>query len=298
MRLLDSSNIQAYKLASGALSILAFEDKSNFKQNLNISDFIQLNHDNKLFILTGKKHNQFYYYNFEKNEVFKQAETLAPHCGGSLIYISLSNSIYCLGGLNTKKCEIYRNDEILFSNSNHQNTKNSANKWDSLPELGSFRQDFSAIVFNRFIYVFFGVNSATKINNNSIERMSIVKNDMWEQINLNQNLSVSQTLNSHGILVYNEREILLLGGSDGKNSKETILVFNAGNNSVKVFTEKVPEFRKYMPYLFNRESQFLKLNCFDANDTKQPNYANIDSLNRLHLVNIKRFEYQIVNLNK
>ncbi len=277
---------------------MTFEDKSNFRQNFNINDFIQLNHDNKLFIITGKKHNQFYFYSYEKNEVIKLGETQGPHCGGSLIYISLTNSIYCLGGLNTKKCEIYCNDEILFSISNHQNSKNLSNKWEMLPELGSFRQDFSSIVLNRFLYVFYGVNSATKINNNSIERLSIIKKDVWEQINLNQNLSVSQTLNSHGSLIYNDREILLLGGRDGKNSKDSILIYNVGNNSVKVFNEKIPEFRKYMPYMFNIESQFLKLNCFDANDSKLPNYANIDILNRLHLVNTKRFEYQIINLNQ
>lgn len=297
MRILDSSTVLSFRFYDRYINKLSFEDKCDFKQHFKLNDNIQLNFDNNLFILTGKKYNQFFYFDIEKKEIFKLTDTLFQHYGSNLIYNAYNNSIYCLGGMNTKKCEVYKNDQILISFSNQKNIKSCNNKWEALPEFNNFRHNFSSIIINRFIYVFFGINSATKTNNNSIERLSFIKNDIWELININQNLSICQYLNCHGSLVYNESEVLLIGGYDGYNSKDSIYVYNLFSNSVKSFNEKIPEFKKYMTFLFNKESMFLSINCFDANDTNLPNYANIDGLNRLHLVNTKRFNYEIVNLS-
>ncbi len=258
---------------------------------------MKLNYDNKLFILTGKKHNQFFYYDYEKNEMFQLAETLSSHCGGHLIYNPLNNSIYCLGGLNTKKCEVYKNDEILISN-NQQTNENLYNKWETVPDLNCTRYDFGSIVINGFLYAFFGMNNTTKINNNTIERLNVIKNDSWELINFNNTFSVPQTLNGFGILNLNDRELLLMGGSDGKNCISSIYTYNLNNNTIKTFNENLPRIKSFMMYAFNKEPQFTKINCYDVNETKLPTHVNIDCLNRLHLVNVKRFDYQIIDLNK
>lgn len=302
VRIVNAENFQIYDFSKSTIINIPLNDHDfNFKNSFTKKNYIQLSFEEKIFILTGKNSNQFFFLDTDKNNVIKLAETLSSHLLGNLIYVPLNNCIYCIGGVNTKKCEIYKNDELFLSklniNLNHNshsesNKLNKNNYWQMIAEMSCFRSDFSSIIINQFIYVFFGFNNATKINNNSIERLNVLKNDIWESMNLNQNISFGITLNSHGILPLNEKEILLVGGNDGKNNKDAIFVYNSSNNSLKLFKEKIPYFKRFMQTSFTTESQFTKI-C--SNDS---NYANIDNLNNLHLVNTKRFDYQVIDLNQ
>ena len=100
------------------------------------------------------------------------------HYYGSMIYVPINNSIYCLGGNNSKKCEIYRNDEILYSNFTHDIISDSK-QWTIIPDMNFVRQEFSTVLFNSYLYAFFGHSSTTNCNINTLERINVVKNEKW-----------------------------------------------------------------------------------------------------------------------
>lgn len=220
---------------------------------------------------------------------------LFSHFGGSLIYVPLTNSIFCLGGYNSKKCEFYKNDKLLNNKIPALNSSNFQDSfWYEAPEFNISRMDFSSIVINRFIYVFFGHVKSHSQNLNSIERLNLIKNESWELINLKNNLGISYNLMGNGVLAYNESEVLLLGGSDEKGQmRDTIFLFNSNSNIIRKFEYKIPDIKWKVCFNFKKESNFMKINCFDCNNTKMPKYLNIDGLNRVHLVNtnLNRFEY-------
>ena len=113
LRLKDSSTIYYYKVKTNKVKSKTINDKANFRGYFQGEDEIELNLDNRLFIVTGKKYNVFFYYDYERNEIFKLNDLKFSHFFGNLIFCELNNSLYCIGGINSKKCEIYRNDELI-----------------------------------------------------------------------------------------------------------------------------------------------------------------------------------------
>ena len=97
------------------------KDNDSFKTHFQNSDEIELNIDSKLFIVTGKKYSNFFYYNYKKNEITQLEDLLFGHLYGGLFYWNENNTFYCIGGVNSKKCEFYRNDNnIYLSNAKNQ----------------------------------------------------------------------------------------------------------------------------------------------------------------------------------
>lgn len=289
----------------------------------------------------------FFYYDFDQNEVMRLADSKFSHYCGNMIFIPINNSIYLLGGFNSKKCEIYRNADLLFSRIANESalTDNSSNQnqncWVTIPELNTFRQESSSALINDVLYIFFGYNIGMKVNNETIERINVNKNDEWELISFKFNaLSLNSVsnynfhnnnnysneiicLNSNGVIPYSENEVLIVGGYDGKSYRDSIFVFkiepdldkdfnNNNNNSssnnninnrffncfsLEFFKEKIPDVNKNISYLFDKESHFINIGDYENVISDQLfDYAMFDSKLRLHLVNTRKFKYEILLL--
>jgi hypothetical protein len=107
------------------------------------SDISQLNLNNKLYMLSGKNFNKFYYYDIIQNSIFFINNTLFSHYYGVLIYCNKNDSIYLLGGNNQIK-----NEKLQLNNYN----KNF--EWEQIPSLNEERQEFASMYFNDYIYIF------------------------------------------------------------------------------------------------------------------------------------------------
>ena len=158
-----------YKVRTNKLKSKTFLDNANFNKFFQGEDEIELNLDNKLMIVTGKKYNFFFYYEYEKNEIYKLSDLKFSHFFGNLTYCESNNSLYCIGGINSKKCEIYRNDEIISKKTPSSDKKVMQKSWEILPDLNVSRHECSSIFYNNFLYVFFGYNNFINVNNNTIE---------------------------------------------------------------------------------------------------------------------------------
>lgn len=285
-------------------------DKSDFKIHYEQDDQIELNLNNKLFVLTGKQHNQFFYYDFDYNEMFMLTETKFSHFCGNLIYIKEVNSIYLIGGFNSKKCEVYRNDDLFYNNRSLEVNYNK-NIWCSIPDLIVQRQEASCAVINNYLYIFFGLNNKLKANNQNVERIDFTQNEKWELIKLKMGKGIikeSISLSCNGILPFENERILLCGGYDGKGYKDSIFNFMEKEEKNKSsiiedkekvflfdgFARKIPEFSKRLKYLFFKESNFVEIKDYEnVINENLPNYANFDSKMNLHLVNTRNFKYTI-----
>lgn len=302
MRLRDPHTIVYFKLkknnskVTSGIKTRSFLDNCNFKSHYQENDEIELNIDNKLFILTGRKYNQFFFYDYEKNEMIQLPELKNCHFYGNLIYVPLNNCIYCLGGINSKKCEIYRNDEILFSNIS-EDIRFNKNCWENVAEMNVPRQECSSMLFTNYLYVFFGFNNNLNSNNSSIERINVLKNDTWELINYSNPMNLNLHMSSLSTIEYNENEILFLGGFDGKSYLESIISFNTNTMTITKTNMKIPDLKKNSFYHFFKESSFCHIfeyeNIMDENSY---NFALFDSKERLHLINTRVFKYSVIQI--
>jgi len=245
-----------------------------------------------------------------------------------MIYIPLNNSIYLLGGFNSKKCEVYRNYDLLFSqescseffnkrNNNNSNNSNQTNNcWLPIPELNTFRQESSSALINDYLYSFFGYNIGMKVNNQTIERINVNKNDEWELISFKfnpsplNNLHISYTnhnnnnnnhnnnnenicLNSNGVIPF-KNEVLILGGYDGKSYRDSIFVFKV-NESWDDTTDKDQKghLNHHSGSGFNNNNNFLNSFSLDFFNEKIPDInKNISYLfdKESHFIHIGDYE--------
>lgn len=294
MRAKDQHTILYWNMRKPKLAkTKSFVDNCNYKNYYQENDQLELNWENKLFILNGKKFNQFFCYDFDRNEMMHLAETKYSHFYGNLIYVPLNNCIYCLGGINTKKCEIYRNDEIVYSNY-AQDIKINRNSWENIPDMHFYRQEFSSLLFNTYLYVFFGFNNSTNSNNNTIERLNVLKNDRWESVTYSNCHLLNLSLSSHASLVLNDTDILILGGFDGKSYLDTGVIYTVNTNIVKPVQMKIPDIKKNCFYHFFKESRFIKVVDYEyISDAQNFNFALVDSKDRIHVVNTRKMNYEI-----
>lgn len=330
IRLIDFKTILYYHFRSKIYKKRIFIDRSDFKTKYENNENIELNIFNKLFIIIGKNYSSFFYYDFDQNEVFKLSDCKFSHYCGNMIYVPLNNSIYALGGFNSKLCESYRNDQLFFSNKAKENPgtldKNrcSMSQWMQIAELNIVRQESSTALINNYLYIFFGYNVSIKINNNTIERIDVLKNDKWDYVNILMNShelqinSQNLNLNSNGIIPFGKEEILIIGGYDGKSYRDSIYILSAdkdknsnlnklNNNDainlhcldLDLFCEKIPEITKNVSYIFDKESLFINIQDYEnIICEKMYDYAMFDSKLRLHLVNTRKFRYDIIRLTE
>ena len=256
-----------------------FYDKGNFRKDFTTeADVIQLNLLGKLFMLSGKNFNKFYYYDLTSNSIYYLNNTLYNHYYGSMVYCPKYNTIYLLGGNDQVKCEM-----LYLTN----NTNVKALQWKAIPSLNEERQEFASLYFDDYIYVFFGFSSKKGINLSSIERINVNTNSNFEVVYINEQITLSALGCAHFIdETENDKEksngILLLGGFDGENYMDSSLLFNPKEMKIRDCDIVIPNMSKHSQFLFHKESAFIE---FDNGSQ----YV-FDSQNNVHLLTSDSYE--------
>jgi hypothetical protein len=249
----DERKMIIFSLTTQSFKEKIFSDKSNFKKDMSSeSDITQLNLNNKLYILSGKKFNKFYYYDYPSNSIYLINNTLFSHYYGAMVYCNKTESIYLLGGNNQIKCESLK---VI------NNIKKS--EWKIIPSLNEERQEFASMYFDNYIYVFFGFSPKKGINLSSIERININKLDKFEVVYINEQISLSSLACCKFIDDNddnnNDKEILLLGGFDGNNYVDSSLVLNTKEMKIRDCDIVIPNISTHFQFLFQKESAFVEV---------------------------------------
>ena len=266
----DERKIIIFSLNNQTFKEKSYIDNTNFKANLtNETDITQLNLNNKLYILSGKKYNKFYTYDYPSNTIYFIANTLYSHYYGTIVYVSKNNMIYLLGGNNQPRCEVFSFDDI---------------KWKALPSLNEERQEFASMYYKNFVYVFFGFSPKKGINLSSIERINVDTNDRFEVIYLNEQITLSSLACARYIDEESDStdEILLLGGFDGKNYIDTSLVFDTNEMKIRDCDLIIPNMNKHFQFLFQKESAFIEI--------ESNMQVAFDMKNNVHLITKESYE--------
>ena len=247
IRLKDETKFLIFSIDNLSFKERYFIDRANFaKEMTSLDDIIQLNHDNILYMLMGKDSNKIFFYNYQLNSIFFGCNTIYSHNYGSMAYCSTNNSIYLLGGSQQKNCEICDITDI------------NNLEFKSLPQLNEERQEFGALCFNNYLYIFFGFNSEKNQHCNTIERLNVENNDKFETIYANKEIAIS----SLGCCVFSDKEgseeILLLGGYNGENFLDTSLVFMIDEIKVRDGLIIIPNLDIHEQFLFYKESGFIE----------------------------------------
>ena len=285
IKLKEERKMIIFSLNSQSFKEKIYLDRGNFrKETSSESDVIQLNYKNRLYLLSGKNSNKFYFYDYPSNSIYFINNTIYNHYYGAFVYCSKNDTIYLLGGNNQTKCEIFK-----------INNNPKQGEWKNLPPLNEERQEFGAIYFENYIYVFFGFSPKKGINLSSIERININLNDKFEMVYVNEQISLSSISvakfieeeddnedNENNQKNNFQEEIILLGGFDGTNYLDTSLILNTKEMKIRDCDVQIPNISKHFQFLFHKESSFIEL---------EPNYQLIyDTKNNVHLLTKDSYE--------
>ena len=272
----DSQIMIIFSLKNQTFKEINYIDKSNFSKEINEKEndaIIQLNLNNKLYLLSGKKNNKLYYYDYETNTLNYIGNTIYEHNYGAMVYCQRYNAIYILGGENQTKCEI----SYLKSKENLD--------LKVIPSLNEERQKFASMYFNQYIYVFFGYSIQKGKNLSSIERINININDKFEVVYVNEQITLC-SLACTELLDETDNKtdenIILLGGFDGKNYLDSSLILNINEMKIRDWDIVIPNLQKHNQFLFHIESTFIDYNS----DIK----LIYDSKNNVHLLSKDSYE--------
>ena len=268
----DKQKMIIFSLKNQTFKEKNFIDKSNFSKEIKEnSDIIQLNHDNKLYILSGRNNNKLYYYDYESNTLNYLCNTIFEHYYGAMVYCQKNNMIYIIGGENQKKCEIAN----LNINSNLD--------LKVIPSLNEERQKFASMYFNEYIYVFFGYSIKKGNNLSSIERINVNTNSKFDIVYLNEQITLCSLACTEIIDEDENNEIiLLLGGYDGRNFLDTSLILDVKEMKIRDWDIIIPNMNRHNQFLFHKESTFVDYD---------PNIKLIyDMKNNVHLISKDSYE--------
>lgn len=212
-----------------------------------------------------------------------------------------------------KKDESAEKDKI---NASLGNSNYLLAKWNYFDSLNDNRSQFAYYIYNqRFVYVFFGMNSKKGFLE-TIERCDLVsalnkkenkdiKDDnksninfkLWEEIAFKNPKQLMLGVHSMGICRINPDEVLILGGIiRGDKPTDKCVKFNFSHNSIFLNSMKIPEIESNEYYRFWEETNFIPLKDLSGNYNTNDDfyYGMFDAKNKFHLFNIKTFEYRII----
>ena len=275
-KLKDERNMIIFSLTTQSYKEKVFSDRGNFKKDMTSEkDISQLNLNNKLYMLSGRNYNKFYYYDYPTNSVYFINNSLFSHYLGQMVYCEKTDTIYLLGGSNQIRCEMLKID----------NSNITQSEWIKLPNLNEEREEFGIIYFNDYIYVFFGFSPSKGGNLSSIERINVDNNKKFELVYINEQISLSSLAVAKFIDDEDEngnKEILLLGGFNGVNNVDTTLILDTEQMKIRECDIVIPAINKNREFLFGNESAFVEI---DTN--MQILY---DSQNNVHLLTRENYE--------
>lgn len=275
-KLKDEKKIIIFSLNTMGFKEKNYIDKCDFSKELKPEiDIIQINLYNRLFLLSGKDYNKFYYYDYFTNSINFINNTLYSHYYGSFVFCNKYNMLYLLGG----NSQI--NNEICYINNNIKKVT-----WSPLPPLNEERQEFASIYYDDYIYVFFGFSSKTKSNLSSIERINVNTNDKFEVVYINEQITISclgcAKFVEEGEQGENKECILLLGGFNGETYIDSTLSLNVQEMKIRDCEIVIPNISKHCQFLFQKESSFVEIDS-----GLQLIY---DSKNNVHLLTKESYE--------
>jgi hypothetical protein len=237
--------------------------------------------------------NIVFEYSYKTNTVIEISRMLKDHKGGNFIYVPSNNSIYCVSGLVTATSEIMKLDKKYNYLSNGE--------WKELSSLNKARGYYSVFVKNgSIIYVIFGFDVFSGDFLSTIEKYDTSLNDSkWSLINLESKKSINLIFS--GVLPITDNEIYLIGGKDNQNyDNNSIISLNLRRYTIDDTQLKIPLLEKNSSItvetknIFYQETGFLPLNC----QGKSFYFANFDTKNYIHLINLKSFEYTFIHRNE
>lgn len=288
----------AFDAENKTFSLQEFSDFGNFEENyklsLNISEtnnnsnkgnlFITI--DNNLYIITGKNHDMLYMFDSLKKTMTKLCSLQNNHSNGTLL--NYENNIICLSGDYNKKVEIYSMKK---------------NEWTNLPEMNIERSNSTSCIMNlndnKYIFNIFGFNTQTKEYLNTIEYLSINKEDShWKYLNYNNPNLISLNIHNLFCVNYLDSKIVIIGGYNGKGNKninkfiQIILDKNNFENNILVeeTDRKLNGIDMNKKYLFCNGYKSYK----DKNDTI---YEVFDSEFNCHLFKENKMEHDVFYLH-
>jgi hypothetical protein len=282
-----------FHVNSDQLEIRQFKDNCNFSDvflNQIKQDEFFLNFREKMLISIN---NIVFEYSYKTNTVIEISKMQKDHKGGNFIYVPSNNSIYCVSGLVTPTSEIMKLDKKYNYLSNGE--------WKEISNLNKARGYYSVFVQNgSIVYVIFGFDVFSGEFLSTIEKYDTSLNESkWCLINLESKKSINFIFS--GVLPITDHEIYLIGGKDNQNNENSsIISINLRRYTIDDTQLKIPLIEKNSlitvetKNLFYQETGFLPLNCSGKNFY----FANFDTKNFIHLINLKSFEYTFIHRNE
>ncbi len=296
MKLLNESNILIYRSQSeiGKLEVLKMIDQCDFKTHFNTmttnrEDFY-LNLRDRLVIVIDK---MCFLYSAKNNTINKLANLNENHRGGSMVYVPMSNSIFCISGFKspiTEKMTLGKNME--FSESR---------EWVNVCSLNDARGYFSCFVQNdSLIYLLFGLNISKGEFVSNIQRLdTLAEEPNWITIKIKS--EKIPKLHFCACIPATDEEIYILGGRDETKQENSIIyLYDVPNQTIEDSGLRLPIFTgddgKTSMNLFYQENNFIAVRPEKVDDYKEALLlAMFDTKNILHLVNIKNLEYSFIS---
>lgn len=276
--------------------MIEFADFGNFEQTYNSQGSIFLNILDGLLIVTGENHDQFFHYSHNKHSMTKLSKLNNNHSHGSLLYDERSNSVYCISGWHNRRVEKYSNDEIIqpiikSKNQTQDLSKSIKNSWINLPELTIERSESPFIIFENYIYGFFGFNYPQMKYLDSIERMNLDSYSNWEVIFYSNHGHISTSRKAFGLIKRSETEVLFIGGYDGQNESpiENFSFFDFKKKEFFETERKFPDLNNYHIYSFQNNSSSIPYIDFQ----NRLHYVCFDDKELVHAVECKSLQYDI-----
>jgi hypothetical protein len=221
-----------------------------------------------LFILTGKNHNNLFYYSKKYNSISKISTFNSSHKYGGLILTPNCENIIAIGG-ETREVEI-----LNIENGQIQ----------KLPNLLTKRINSAFCFIGNKLFALFG-----KFNN-QIELLDIINKKNWELIKLKKHDNKMLTFEGLAGIPIAKNEILFVGNIN--NNK--LMKFNYEKMSIEYEDIDIQNKNKYS---FDKDKYFNNFINFEKVG-KDGNYLNqfvgIDSKGNIHYFN-SDFTYSIIN---
>ena len=284
----------------------SFKDKDKNLENQNIND----NQNTSRKVTFNQTNNNNLSLNSSNNKLINNKETTEPikKKGSFSKFFSKNN----LGKTNTIT------DKNELSNANIVLSKNELSDYTKIEssyckDINIQRYHFAIYVQNeKYVYIFFGINNfkgaintIEKLNLKNKEDLITVKsnnnalNDFnWEIVLYKNPKLLPLSIHSMGTCKISPDEILLIGGVTFENKfSDKILKYNFSHETIYLTSLNIPDININEYYRFWEESNFLSLKDKSGNYTIDDDfyYGMYDAKNKMHLINIKTFNYKIIS---
>ena len=266
----NNNQLKLLKLPrESGFKLLQFCDKEYMFKN-NFNNYVQINFNDKLFILTGSSSQKFFIYDYKSNEMeYVNSLNFSHNWWPSLVLINISNKIklYCFSGSYTNKCEELILENNIENSSN--NIKTTSLVWKEIKQIKSARGQASSVVINSNIcYLFFGYD----YKHNSISTIERYNGLDWEEINFKNNDKILSLLYYHSNLLIQSDQILIFGGKLDLDNNDCVYSYNFLTNKLNK--------TEICNSLSN--SKFQSEKCFVPIDLDLKNKINININNNNH----------------